>query len=369
MIREHNVYDSFGRLIREVDYNASGTVIANNDAAAVDTIFGYTGRDFDSDTGLQYNRARWYDPQTGRWLSQDPIGFAAGDANLYRYVGNGSTNATDPSGLWEEPKLDTKGRYVSGGGWDFNGMTVVNGYEVRSNWPGFILSTPGIYVFWPLFGGGPRATPAPMAPTILDLEASRAVRLNYQEQLVNGHTGCSRYGQDLPENELIVIETLATASYEFQAAAAGMASGGGFSGRGPFGRNPKPMSPATPKSAPSGTFPTKPQLPSVPILAKNPLFAPISRATKPGTYVFVRDADGVIHVVPDGPGLHPTVLGSGQAASAAGEITVCSGGVISEINNISYTFQFGSDVLPGVKAALEQMGFRVAPNAIKPWTH
>jgi hypothetical protein len=32
-------------------------------------------------------------------LSQDPIGFAAGDANLYRYVGNGPTNRTDPSGL------------------------------------------------------------------------------------------------------------------------------------------------------------------------------------------------------------------------------------------------------------------------------
>ncbi|MCO8124099.1 hypothetical protein NHH03_20310 [Stieleria sp. TO1_6] len=32
-------------------------------------------------------------------ISQDPIGFSAGDANLYRYVGNGPTNATDPSGL------------------------------------------------------------------------------------------------------------------------------------------------------------------------------------------------------------------------------------------------------------------------------
>ena len=42
---------------------------------------------------------RWYDAGVGRWLSQDPIGFAAGDANLYRYVGNGATNATDPDGL------------------------------------------------------------------------------------------------------------------------------------------------------------------------------------------------------------------------------------------------------------------------------
>ena len=42
---------------------------------------------------------RWYDAGVGRWLSQDPIGFAAGDANLYRYVGNGATEFTDPSGL------------------------------------------------------------------------------------------------------------------------------------------------------------------------------------------------------------------------------------------------------------------------------
>jgi hypothetical protein len=123
------------------------------------------------------------------------------------------------------------------------------------------------------------------------------------------------------------------------------------------------------RRAAKGAFATKLQLPGVPILAKNPLSAPISRATKPGTYVFVRDADGFIHIVPDGPGLHPTVLGNGQAASAAGEITIRPGGVISEINNISYTFQFGAYVLPSVKAALQQMGFKVAPNAIKPFTH
>ncbi|XZE42765.1 RHS repeat-associated core domain-containing protein [Pirellulaceae bacterium SH467] len=107
VVREHNVFDSFGRLIREVDYNSSGTAISSTDAAAVDSIFGYTGRDWDSDIGMQYNRARWYDPQTGRWLSQDPIGFAAGDSNLYRYVGNRATTHIDPSGLadWIPPEL------------------------------------------------------------------------------------------------------------------------------------------------------------------------------------------------------------------------------------------------------------------------
>jgi hypothetical protein len=44
-----------------------------------------------------------YSPVQGRFISKDPIGFAAGDANLYRFVGNNPANATDPSGL-EPPR-------------------------------------------------------------------------------------------------------------------------------------------------------------------------------------------------------------------------------------------------------------------------
>jgi RHS repeat-associated protein len=66
------------------------------------TRFLFTSREFDPATGLQYNRARWYDPATGRWISEDPIGFAAGDANLSRYVTNFSTSSRDPSGLQED---------------------------------------------------------------------------------------------------------------------------------------------------------------------------------------------------------------------------------------------------------------------------
>jgi RHS repeat-associated protein len=58
----------------------------------------FTSREFDFETGLYYNRVRYLDPFTGRWTTQDPLGFAAGDANLYRYVGNMATMATDPSG-------------------------------------------------------------------------------------------------------------------------------------------------------------------------------------------------------------------------------------------------------------------------------
>jgi uncharacterized protein RhaS with RHS repeats len=40
-----------------------------------------------------------FDPSIGRWLEEDPSGFEAGDVNLYRYVENDPTNATDPTGL------------------------------------------------------------------------------------------------------------------------------------------------------------------------------------------------------------------------------------------------------------------------------
>ncbi|MFN7769994.1 MAG: RHS repeat-associated core domain-containing protein, partial [Planctomycetaceae bacterium] len=60
--------------------------------------FAYTGREWDPAAGLYFYRARWYDPRAGRFLSEDPLGFAAGDVNLNRYVGNGATLWVDPSG-------------------------------------------------------------------------------------------------------------------------------------------------------------------------------------------------------------------------------------------------------------------------------
>lgn len=59
----------------------------------------FAGREWDADIGLYNNRARWYDANIGRFISEDPIGFKAKDENLYRYVGNEPTDKTDPMGL------------------------------------------------------------------------------------------------------------------------------------------------------------------------------------------------------------------------------------------------------------------------------
>jgi RHS repeat-associated protein len=61
------------------------------------TRYGFTGRERDEATGLLYYRDRWYDPQQGRFLTEDPIGFGGG-LNTYEYAGNNPLSFTDPTG-------------------------------------------------------------------------------------------------------------------------------------------------------------------------------------------------------------------------------------------------------------------------------
>ena len=60
-------------------------------------------------------RARYYNPATGRFLSEDPLGFAGSGPNLYAYAGDSPTNATDPSG--EVPDFAIPGYNWCGPGW------------------------------------------------------------------------------------------------------------------------------------------------------------------------------------------------------------------------------------------------------------
>jgi len=93
-----DVLNASGSVADHTDYTAYGVIITQSSASAQGE-YGWQGENFDPLTGLQYHDARYYCPAAGTWTSQDPIGFGAGSANLYEYVGNDPTNATDPTGL------------------------------------------------------------------------------------------------------------------------------------------------------------------------------------------------------------------------------------------------------------------------------
>ncbi len=85
----------------------------------------YTARDLDSETGLMYYRARYYDVQVGRFISEDPIQFKGG-ANFYAYVRNNPISNTDPRGL--DCESCPSGRW-SGTGANWGGMIFVGAYS------------------------------------------------------------------------------------------------------------------------------------------------------------------------------------------------------------------------------------------------
>jgi RHS repeat-associated protein len=126
-LRLHRDFDSFGNVVGEIHYNASGQEVTSG-TGFVTVAFAFTGRLLDEETGLQNNLNRWYDPATGSWISEDPIGFLAGDANLNRYVGNEPTGYIDPLGLQSG---DDGGNGYGGDSW------LVNRQKVEQADPGF----------------------------------------------------------------------------------------------------------------------------------------------------------------------------------------------------------------------------------------
>lgn len=91
------ISDSSKAVVQRYAYDAYGMVTSTN--PAFENAYTFTGREWDKEIGLYYYRARYYDPMEGRFISKDPIGFAGGDVNLFRYVGNSMENWRDPDGL------------------------------------------------------------------------------------------------------------------------------------------------------------------------------------------------------------------------------------------------------------------------------
>jgi RHS repeat-associated protein len=90
---ERYLYSPYGQvLVRDASWNPlSGSAYAWH--------YLFQGGRYDTATGLYHFGAREYSPTLSRWMQNDPSGFAGGDTNLYRFVGNDPGMFTDPSGL------------------------------------------------------------------------------------------------------------------------------------------------------------------------------------------------------------------------------------------------------------------------------
>ncbi len=87
--------NSSGEVATTYTYDPFGSSTEGGETS--DNPFQFTGRENDG-TDLQYNRARYYSPSFGRFISRDPAGFEGSGANLYWYVNDNPLDFTDPSG-------------------------------------------------------------------------------------------------------------------------------------------------------------------------------------------------------------------------------------------------------------------------------
>jgi len=89
--------DSTGAAVNRYEYDSFGRLLVREET--VENPYAFTGREYDEESGLYYYRARYYDPEQGRFVSEDPLGYSGGDPNFYGYVGNDPVNRLDPNGL------------------------------------------------------------------------------------------------------------------------------------------------------------------------------------------------------------------------------------------------------------------------------
>ncbi len=93
---EHYTYSPFGKT--KIYDPATGFTQPDS---AYGNYYRFTARQWDPESSLYYYRARYYDAGLGRFLQCDPVGYSAGDLNLYRYCGNEPINSIDPYGTFE----------------------------------------------------------------------------------------------------------------------------------------------------------------------------------------------------------------------------------------------------------------------------
>lgn len=166
------VADADGFVLEQYEYDAYGKPSFLNAAGApmpvslAETRYLFTGRRWDEESGLYYYRARYYDPQHGRFVQRDPIGYGDG-MNLYAYVGNNPVNRIDYLGLY---RWDAWAKVYDAEGGLFGWVTFDYGDDIHADWNygvDFECSKDGISVT-----GKTITPPAPTERAIPDIQVS-----------------------------------------------------------------------------------------------------------------------------------------------------------------------------------------------------
>jgi RHS repeat-associated protein len=106
------ITDEAGQVLWQDELTPFGE--SSGSVGVIEELARFTGKELDSETGLYYFNARWYDPQAGRFVTEDP---ARDGANWYVYVRNNPLKYVDPTGLEGQPEQNLDVSLLEETGW------------------------------------------------------------------------------------------------------------------------------------------------------------------------------------------------------------------------------------------------------------
>ncbi|MBH1365210.1 hypothetical protein I5T79_13020 [Stenotrophomonas maltophilia] len=188
------VLDSSGALLWQAQFTGLGAAYVS-ECCGLEQPLRLLGQYYDEETGLHYNRHRYYDPWAGGYISQDPIGLDSGVANVYEF-GPNTLCFVDPLGLWNKHRKN--GQFARKPGPKPKPKPSVHGNSKTSTKPSVLYAQydeSGVFQKWGITQevANPRARYGSSIPRDWDvIEVARGTRqdmLNLERELTSALPG------------------------------------------------------------------------------------------------------------------------------------------------------------------------------------
>lgn len=181
-----------GKRVAQYDYDVFGNCIQESGSYASKNPFRFGGHYTDAETGFVYYGYRYYNPQTGRWLSKDPIGETGGD-NLYSFVNNSPSNFADELGMlprshWESLALNN---INFNDRWEVNEVLMRN-RKITAAYGRMFQRKPDVYVWCGLAAFASNLAGQSMAATASALSLTSIVDTIMSYDITFGETNASK---------------------------------------------------------------------------------------------------------------------------------------------------------------------------------